>query len=176
MSEKFTSEIYSDWMKTTQEKKYREVFLEFVLPLKQKMDLNRSTVLDIGIGKGWFEKKLFESGVNSEVIGLDIEKMDLATEGVDFLLASGDHLPFKDEHFDLVVCFDTIHLLKRPQELERVLKEDGYALISIFCNERNLKEKKEKVKSMLDLRIVKECLVGDPEKEISQTFLMKKGP
>lgn len=174
MPDRFTGEIYKDWMKSTQEKKYNDIILDFILPLKNELNFEREKILDVGVGKAWFEKKLFERGIKTNVIGLDIERTGLATEGVDFILGSGDRIPFEDESFGMVVSFDTVKLLKRPGEIERVLKGGGYALISIYCNERNLNSRKQKIKSLFDLKILKEGLVGNPEEEVSYAVLMKK--
>ncbi len=172
----FTSEIYSDWMKSTQGKKYKDVFLDFILPLKGNMDLEKDKILDIGIGKGWFEKKLHERGVRTEVFGLDVEKTDLATDSVNFIVGDGDYMPFKDSCFDMVISFDTIHILKNPGEIERVIKKGGFALISTYCNERNFKEKAQRIKSLFGMKELKEGLVGDPNEEMSYVVLFKKGP
>ncbi len=176
MNSRFTSEIYSDWMRSTQEKKYKEIFLDFILTLKGKVDLEKDRILDIGVGKGWFEKKLHERGIDAEVVGLDVERTDMATEGVKFIVGDGDYMPFKSSSFDMVISFDTIHLLKNPGEIERVIKDGGFALISTHCNERNFKERAQRVKSLFDLKELKEGLVGDPNDEMSYVVLFKKGP
>ncbi|MFP4115903.1 MAG: class I SAM-dependent methyltransferase [Candidatus Aenigmatarchaeota archaeon] len=175
MSEGFSSRIYSDWMKSTQEKKYTEILLDFILPLKNKLNIENCRVLDVGVGKGWFEKKLIERGMDAEIVGLDIEKTDLATEGVRLMLGSGDRIPLKEESFDFVVSFDTVHLLKSPEEIERVLSKGGYALITSHCNERNFKKKKQKINSLFEMDVLKEGLVGDPQEEMSYAVLLKKG-
>lgn len=174
--ESFTGEIYEDWMKSAQEKKYKEVILDFILPLKDRVDFRKDRILDMGIGKGWFEKKLFERGMQPNVIGVDIENMDLATRGVEFIIGSGNYLPFKGRSFKFVVSFETIHLLKRPAEIERVIQDGGYLLVSTHCNERNLNDKKKKIDSMFGLKVVKEEVVGDPREELSYVALLKRGP
>lgn len=174
MVKEFTSEIYSDWMKSAQEKKYKEIMLDFILPLRSEINFEKERILDIGVGKAWFEKKLFERGVKTRVIGIDVERTDPSTKGIDFIIGSGDYLPFKDSSFKMVVSFDTVHLLQNPSEIERVLEKGGYALISAFSNERNLKRKKEKINSLFDLKVLKEEVVGDPQEEMSYVVLMKK--
>ncbi len=175
MAENFTSEIYSDWMRSTQEKKYKEILLDFIIPLRGKIDLENSKIADIGIGKGWFEKKAVESGFDINTVGLDIEKMDMATDRIDLVVGSGDYIPFKDSSFDVVLSFDTVHLLKKPWEIERILSEGGHAIISTHCNERNFKRKGDKVKSLFDLEVLKEGLVGDPDDEMSYVVLFRNG-
>ncbi len=175
MGQRFTGEIYSDWMKSTQEKKYREIILDFILPMNSEIDLNKDRVLDIGIGKGWFEKKLRERGIESKITGLDVDKTDMAVEGIDFVIGDGDNMPFEDSSFDFVISFDTVHLLKKPEEIERVVSKGGYALISTHCNERNFKSKGDKVKSLFDMEVLKEGIVGDPSEEMSYVVLFRNG-
>ncbi len=176
MGQEFTGKIYSDWMKSTQEKKFKEIILDFILPLKGKVDLERDRVLDVGVGKGWFEKKLLERGIDVRVTGIDVEKTDMATKGIDFIVGSGDRMPFQNGSFDFVISFDTVHLLRKPEEIERVLAPGGYALISTHCNERNFKKKEQKLKSLFGLKELKEGIVGDPRDEMSYVVLFKKGP
>jgi SAM-dependent methyltransferase len=97
-------------------------------------------VLDAGCGSGWGTALLAEAGATS-VVGLDVDEQALegarrrtAEAGVE--LQSGDlaALPFDDASFDLVVCFETIEHLARPdaalEELRRVLRPDGVLLIT----------------------------------------------
>jgi SAM-dependent methyltransferase len=176
MKKNFTNEIYTDWMRSTQEKKYKEIMLDFILPLREKIDFDKEKVLDIGVGKAWFEKKMFERGLKADFIGVDVEKTSMSIGGVDFILGSGDYLPFQDSSFNFIVSFDTVHLLKNPSEIERVLKNGGYALISTHCNETNFKSKREKINSLFELEVLKEEIVGDPLDEMSLVVLLKKGP
>lgn len=175
MGQEFTDEIYSDWMKSTQEKKNKEILLDFILPMKEKLNLTNNRVLDVGIGKGWFEKKLKDHDLETEVIGIDVEKTDLATDGINFIVGSGDYMPFQGNSFDLVFSFDTIHLLKNPGEIERILSRGGYAIISTHCNERNFKSKGDKIKSLFNMEVLKEGLVGDPKDEMSYVVLFRNG-
>ncbi len=175
MTQEFTREIYSDWMRSTQEKKYKEILLDFILPMKDKINLDRDKILDVGIGKGWFEKKLRDRGIENSIIGLDVEKMGLASKDIEFIVGSGDYMPFRNNSFDIVLSFDTIHLLKRPQEIERVLSDDGYAIISTHCNERNFKKRGDKIKSLFDMEVLKEGIVGDPNDEMSYVVLFRNG-
>lgn len=175
MGEGFTGKIYSDWMKSTQEKKYNEIILDFVLPLKNKIDLEEDRVLDIGVGKGWFEEKLHKRGIEAEFVGIDVEKTDMATEGIELIVGDGNQMPFKDSSFKLIISFDTVHLLENPKEIQRVITRGGYALISAHCNERNFKKKGDKIKSLFGMKVLKEGVVGDPRDEMSYVVLFQNG-
>lgn len=97
------------------------------------------TVLDAGCGVGWGSALLLEAGAAS-VTGLDLSELALEsarerTAGR-ATLVRGDLQapPFKDDSFDLVVCFEAIEHVEDPEqaldELRRVLRPDGILLIS----------------------------------------------
>lgn len=124
----FCVKIYRKWMKNTQEEKIRKI-LDIVKP--------NGRILDIGSGFGVLEKFL-------PAIAVDINEEYLKNSpGMYKIKASGDAIPFKNESFDFVFCIDTIHLLKNPKEMKRVLKKDGKLVVSIFCYAQNIKEKSE---------------------------------
>lgn len=98
------------------------------------------TVLDVACGSGYGSSYLVERGAK-KVVGLDnspeaIEyaKGTYGKTGVEFLIADAENLPFDSGTFDVVVSFETIEHLKNQekclQEIKRVLKEDGLAIIS----------------------------------------------
>ncbi len=94
-------------------------------------------VLDAGCGEGYGTDLLASAGAAS-VVGVDVDEptIEHAREryGRDFQVADIAELPFEDDSFDLVVCFETIeHVADAPRvvaELRRVLVEDGVLLIS----------------------------------------------
>ena len=105
-------------------------------------DIKNKVILDIGCGFGWCEMNFLKRGV-SKIVGLEISKNDLKTAKayvqnpkVDFKVASAVKLPFKDESFDTVVCWEVIeHLPKRKEkkmfsEVSRVLKDEGIFYLS----------------------------------------------
>jgi 2-polyprenyl-3-methyl-5-hydroxy-6-metoxy-1,4-benzoquinol methylase len=96
-------------------------------------------VLDAGCGVGYGAVILAQSGA-SEVIGIDIAPNVVATAAKaklpNLVFAPGDvtRLPYEDDHFDLVVCFEVIeHLAERDlalDEFRRVLRADGLLALS----------------------------------------------
>ncbi|WP_424358316.1 class I SAM-dependent methyltransferase [Methanocella sp. MCL-LM] len=97
-------------------------------------------VLDVGCGSGKIMAPLLRAGYN--VVG-----MDVAREGL-LMIREGDrvegdarYLPFKDNLFDAVVCYDVLQHLLAPErqmavaEIRRVLAPDGRVFIEGFGRE-----------------------------------------
>jgi 2-polyprenyl-3-methyl-5-hydroxy-6-metoxy-1,4-benzoquinol methylase len=97
-------------------------------------------VLDAGCGSGKMTIPLARAGYH-------VAGMDLVREGLlemrgrgDFDLVTGDvrSLPFKDDSFDAVVCYDVLQHLLEPEragvteEIRRVLVPGGIAFIEAF--------------------------------------------
>lgn len=93
----------------------------------------RGKGLEIGVGTGRFAAPLgITTGIDPSKNMLRIAKK----RGVDALLGSGEHLPFKNSTFDYVAIIITICFLKDPRkvlkETRRVLKENGKVIIGII--------------------------------------------
>jgi len=95
------------------------------------------TALDVGCGEGRFCRMLAAHGI--ETTGIDptaalIAHARQAHEGGTYLEAGGEHLPFDDASFDLVVSY--LALIDIPDfragiaEMARVLKPGGALLIA----------------------------------------------
>ncbi len=150
--------IYEKWMLATQEKKIKVIL--------SKLNPN-GLILDVGCGPGVLEKYL-------NTIALDVNEDYLKGIKGKRVKGSGNAIPFKSNVFDWVFCIDTIHLLKNAGEMIRVLKKHGKLVVSIFCNEHNLEEKKKYLKSFLkDLEIVEEFLIKT-EKEWDFVVIARK--
>lgn len=130
---KISRKIYKDWMKETQIEKLNSII---------KAAKPKGKILDVGAGPG------FLSHLIENVVSVDIDEENLKFARGETVIASGDKLPFQDKSFDYVFCIDTVHLLKNPHELIRVLKSNGKLVVSTFCNEGNYKEKIKWLKSL----------------------------
>jgi ubiquinone/menaquinone biosynthesis C-methylase UbiE len=97
-------------------------------------------VLDAGCGSGKMTIPLARAGYR--VVGLDLVReglQEIRGRG-DFDLVTGDvrSLPFKDDSFDAVVCYDVLQHLLEPErvraaeEIRRVLVPGGIAFIEAF--------------------------------------------
>lgn len=136
----FFSRVYESWHKM-QKRKYS---------ILKKLNLS-GRILDIGCGP--FFK-------NSGIIGLDIDKNCRPT-----VIADGNELPFRENSFDTVISIDAIHLIK-SKDFRRVLKPDGFALLSIFFNRQNYNEKRSMLRKKLNgFEIIDEFTIDDKESE-----------
>ncbi|MEM5804630.1 MAG: methyltransferase domain-containing protein [Candidatus Aenigmatarchaeota archaeon] len=114
--------IYNDWMEKTQLRKLEQI-LSKVRP--------EGRILDVGAGPGFLERL-------AEAVATDVDLKNLRKVAGSKVLCSGDALPFADKSFDWVFCIDTLHKLKSADEVKRVGKR---AVVSMFCNERNVMDK-----------------------------------
>jgi SAM-dependent methyltransferase len=85
-------------------------------------------VLDVFCGTRPYDDLLPPS---ARIVGLDIPDNPYGVADV----VSAEFLPFRDGSFDLVMCIEGFHYLVDPQaganELRRVLRPGGYALVSV---------------------------------------------
>jgi ubiquinone/menaquinone biosynthesis C-methylase UbiE len=98
-------------------------------------------ILDVGCGTGEFSiKQVLDELCNPEVYGLDfsngmISHASKMFEQCTFCVADAHHLPFRDGIFDLVISRQVVEHLSDPRkamgEIKRVLKSDGYVIVSV---------------------------------------------
>ena len=79
-------------------------------------------ILDVGMGKGYLVKVLKDSGKNA--FGIDLRNLN--PEGL--LIADANHIPFKDESFDVVTdCYSLADMHDfqdyEPEDIGKVIKE-----------------------------------------------------
>jgi len=94
-------------------------------------------VLDAGCGEGYGTALLHGAGA-SRAVGVDVDEATVnhAREryGLEFVEADIGALPFDDDSFDLVVCFETIEHVadgsRALSELRRVLAANGLLIVS----------------------------------------------
>jgi len=90
-------------------------------------------LLDVGSGDGGVSR-LLRQRVGG-VVAVDVEKSDQwgDEDGIEFMVVSGEEMPFEDGEFDLIHSKDSLHHMNDPhraiQEYRRVLKPGGTALI-----------------------------------------------
>lgn len=98
------------------------------------------SILDIGCHGGTFTEAISKKFPQARVSGIDISKVaiDYAKKTrpkIHFEVASADNLPFPNQTFDLITCFDTFEHLpnsaKVLSEIKRVLTKEGKVIFSI---------------------------------------------
>ena len=95
------------------------------------------TVLDVGCGCGVFSRFYHKKG--AKVFALDFSPIMIkfakkTSPDLKVVQASGEHLCFKKGIFDIIIALDVIEHLNNPifmlQEISRILKDDGIALLT----------------------------------------------
>jgi len=91
-------------------------------------------VLDVGCGHGELLELLQK---NNDVVGIDFNKIMLSScfkKDLNVKFGEAENLPFKDNTFDVVCALGLIEYLQTDdiflKEIQRVLKSDGFAIIS----------------------------------------------
>jgi SAM-dependent methyltransferase len=105
-------------------------------------DCRDRDVLDIGCGFGWFELLALDRGARS-IVGIEPrdENLRTAKQHIDdplvrFQVGDALDLPFVDESFDTVVCWEVLEHLPRQSErrafaeISRVLRPGGILYLS----------------------------------------------
>src|SRR6266851_590792 len=118
-------------------------------------------VLDIGCGSGWATRLLAIQASEGEVIGIDIsdEMIQLARDSsssfpnVEFRVASGEELPFKDSEFTHAFSMESLYyytnMIAALREIHRVLKSGGLFVTVIDLYLENLPSRSEEHTSEL---------------------------
>lgn len=159
-----SQKIYKKWMEKTQKEKIRKILKE-LKPAKI-----RGRVLDIGCGPGFLEELL----CNKKIVAVDIDLENLKNVKGLKLLASGDALPFKPGSFQTIFCIDTIHLVRDPAEIERVLSKSGIAVASLPCSKYNQQEKIDFLRKLLRGLRIKKDFIAKTRQEHDAVVVAKK--
>jgi len=111
--------------------------------ISQLIEPVKGKVLDIGSADGTFTKVIAEKSQAQEVIGIDILEKSVQyakqrfkkNKRMRFVTADAQALPFKDDYFAAVFCLEVAEHLAEPlkvfQEINRVLKPDGYFIVLV---------------------------------------------
>ena len=116
---------------------------DLIFPFAEFDKYRGKKVLEIGIGLGSDQQKFAESGAN--LFGIDltekavnhaIKRFSLFDLRSNISIGDSDFLKFKDEEFDLVYSWGTLHhnpdTSRSVSEVYRVLKKGGQAKIMIY--------------------------------------------
>jgi ubiquinone/menaquinone biosynthesis C-methylase UbiE len=107
--------------------------------MRRYVDLEGKRILDVGCGVGAFIRRLRE--FSTRIAGVDVDRARVTEGGREVSglgLAVGEHLPFADNTFDVVLLHEVLEHVTDDQgtlrETRRVLQPGGKAVI--FCPNR----------------------------------------
>ncbi len=131
MSNKFTEDYYIKYQHANPVRKFlSRKMARYPKQLFQLMDSVRNgSVLDIGCGVGGLLERIRNTGRSYNYFGIDIGQFTDLPDFINFARADGQHLPFRDESFDMVLLSHVIEHLHDPypmiMEAYRILKPGG---------------------------------------------------
>ncbi|PWW00199.1 methyltransferase family protein [Hoeflea marina] len=104
------------------------------------LDLVGDSVCDVGCGTGFLLRNLAErrSEIDRRLVGVDFVIPDFfSDEGIEFVKAPIENLPFADEEFDTVICTHVIeHILDYRRALAELRRITRKRLIIVVPRER----------------------------------------
>lgn len=92
---------------------------------------NAPTILNIGYGNGWIEKKCAEHGWNIFSLDPGHNESNKNTNEITYVKGVIEDMPFSDNQFDLVFCSEVLEHLNDAElksgisEIKRALKDNG---------------------------------------------------
>lgn len=130
------------------QKKLENYYLSFIeeerlASLTQVIPKIKGKMLDIGCGGGAITESLPYYYPNADIHGCDISKAaikyaeKLGTGKIKYSLAQEKKFPYKDNFFDVCICFDVVehipHVENFLKEIRRVLKKRGKFFLVVPC-------------------------------------------
>jgi len=126
---------------------YHPRFWQDVIPtFREHFGLTgKSSLLDVGCGKGFMLHDLFELISGITVKGIDISEYAVNNTIEDMKqhvqVADAKKLPFEDNSFDVVISINTVHNLEREEcgqalkEIERVSRGKSFVTVDAYRND-----------------------------------------
>lgn len=102
--------------------------------------IKASQILDIGCHGGIFTYQIFQKFKKSEIYGIDISKNAILYakrkyKNIKFIIARAEKLPFENNKFDLITCFEVLEHVENPEEvikeIKRVSRKEANLLIIV---------------------------------------------
>jgi len=130
-----------------------------VKTILEKYSAKCKNIIDIGCGVGVYIGYLKKER-DLNVIGVDLNRFDLKKAArnnrwAEYVQASAEYLPFKDDSFDLVLFSEVLEHLPNPdyslKEIHRILRDKGILIIST-PSKKGIYENKEFVYFTLFLK------------------------
>lgn len=98
-------------------------FVRFVEFMAKEEGLKRLSVLDVGATHSLLFELMGKTGTAVNVAEKSVAQMN--AQGIDSHLVSGDRMPFEDDSFDLVLCFNTLSHMDNPIGAMREMRRVG---------------------------------------------------
>jgi ubiquinone/menaquinone biosynthesis C-methylase UbiE len=130
---------------------------------------SEGSILDVGTGPGWLLVKLHRESPRLRVVGLDASptmvnraRKNMAIAGLSDTIevkeGEASHMPLANSSFDIVVSTGSVHHWKEPtaclNDIYRVLKPGGYALLYDFVSDTPVPILKERGREFGRLKIL----------------------
>lgn len=151
----FFDRVYESW-KPKQLEKFERLLPFFKMHFKPS-----SSILDLGVGRAWFESFLLDNDLRlGKVVGVDLNELLVKPrlKWIDYRFSKDFNT---EERFDFIVCIDSLHLLPDKQ-IQKFAKPSGFILVSIpntFLHE---------LPKFKDCEVLHEGFVGEQEKDYFQ--------
>lgn len=122
---------------------YRYKYDSYITSLIDSFARKGRSILEIGCGLGSDSRYIAKKGANIISLDLSPNNVFLATKGMRLfgfnpkgVCADAEHLPFKDNSFDIVYSFGVLHHTPDTQralnEVNRILKHNGQCIIMLY--------------------------------------------
>lgn len=132
-------DYYQKGSKTNPLQKYwHTTKINFALRLLAKLSFKNC--LDVGSASGYMISEIAKRHPKARFHAIDAYKgaVDYAKKRyprISFSQAEAEKLPYKNEQFDLILCYETIEHVRNPEramrEIRRVLKKDGKFVLAM---------------------------------------------
>jgi len=144
-------------------------------------NINKDSILDIGVGNGYIEKLINEKYKKVNLFGIDISSYSINELNKKykhgFKVGNIKKIRFSDLKFDLVICLDILEHLTNQElnrgmtEIYRVLKKDGCLIISVPINENTKDSKSNRHLTVFNYKVMDNLLDNHKFKIIEHDYL-----
>lgn len=99
-----------------------------------------NNILDVGCASGFMANKVSQIFPDSQITAIDVYQPTISYgkkhyPHIKFLVGDAHQLPFRGNSFDLVICYETVEHVEKPEqvlkEIKRVMKKNGRAIIAM---------------------------------------------